>query len=130
MASAEKKWREDRIQYYKRVEPTEAPRDQEPYIPPASQRPKKLRLEREASDRMWELLLCDDEINELKEATEHGKNLAASKSSDAEAMMQADDIADALLKIHMDDEYVEGNRLCKSRIWVDTKGPAIQGHTK
>ena len=126
----ENAWRAERVQYYQRVEPTEAPRDVEPCMPRSGRNEKALRLEGEASDRMWQLLLDDDEINSLKEATEHGKLLAVQRGPKDEEIPLAEDIEDSLLKLHMADEYMEGNRICRSRIWVDTKGPGLTGHNK
>ena len=47
------RWRQERVRYYERMEPTEAPRDKTPYHPPQEKVAKTLRLEDEASDAMW-----------------------------------------------------------------------------
>ena len=100
----ENKWRNDRVEYYKRLEPTEAPRDAEPYLPPKGKKAKALRLENEASDRMWELLLVDDKLNDLKHVKEQAALLAGSAEAKAdrmdtqEEMDDADSITDPMLK--------------------------------
>ena len=50
------KWMEMRIEYYKRREPCEAPRDKRPWAP-KTQKIHTLRLENKASGAMWALLL-------------------------------------------------------------------------
>ena len=125
----ERAWRDERVQYYRRVEPTEAPRDTEPYLPPASKQAKALRLENEASDRMWQLLLRDDEINELKVATEHAARLKETKEAGEDTSIpSADEITDSLLKIHLEDKWTEGSRLCHSKVWLEHDGPGKKGH--
>ena len=79
---------------------------------------------------MWEILLRDDEINSLKEATEHTNILNEERKNASEDLPTADDITDSLLKIHLEDKYTEGSRLCHSKIWVEHQGPGLKGHNK
>ena len=124
-------WRNDRVKYYQRLEPTEAPRDTQPYIPPKSKNAKALRLEDEASDRMWTLLLSDDHINELKHADEQAELICQADSAKLDRMSTAADITEPLLKLRLDDDkWMEGSRLQHGTVWVDTKGPGYKGHTK
>ena len=124
----EKQWRNDRIMYYKRLEPTEAPRDKSPYLPPDAKRHKAIRLEGEAANRMWELLLKDDEINELKESAEQARIMQQAMTAKGDALPTADEITDDLLKVHLSDKFMDGNRVVNAKVWLDTKGPGLKGH--
>ena len=128
----ENKWRDDRVKYYQRVEPTEPPRDEAPVLIHASKRPRALRLEDEASNRMWELLLKDDEINFLQEKTKHEEimeHIKESSTSMASDLPKAEDITDPLLKLLVEDKYSEeSGRITHTKVWVDTKGPGLTGH--
>ena len=124
----ENAWRSQRVEYYRRLEPTEAPRDVEPYKPPKERLHKVLRLEDDASDRMWNILLRDDELNKMEEATEKATFDQARQSV---KMDSAEEITDKVLKLHLDDSWVdEKGRLQHSKLFVDHTGPAKRGWTK
>ena len=55
-------WVQRRCKCYAALEPLEAPRDEAPFVPRDA--PLTLRLEDEASERMWRLLLESDNMEE------------------------------------------------------------------
>jgi hypothetical protein len=62
----ETKWQNERIAYYSRLEPHDAPRDVKPYISPQKVA-KRLRLEGEDSDKMWRMVMQNHELHEYEE---------------------------------------------------------------
>ena len=123
----ENKWRKDRAAYYARVEPQEAPRDKEPLLP--GKEHKAIRLENDASDRMWKILLDKDAMHDEEQEVFHAEELKQRKE-EAEEVELAENIEDSLLKVHMASAHMEGNKLVMGSIWVDYQGPADSGHTK
>ena len=125
----ENEWRAERIKYYRRVEPMEAPRDSAPYLPPKSQNAKALRLEGEASNRMWQLLLKDEELDDLR-AAQHTALLEQSREK-AGSLPTADEISEDLLRFCFSDDSdirMDGQRIEKSNVWVEHRGPGRKGH--
>ena len=106
-----------------RVEPTEAPRDNTPYLPPKSKNAKALRLENEASDRMWELLLREKALDDLR-AEEHEALFEQSRKADEEYH----EISEGLLNLTFEDSKLtmaHGARIEKRSVWLDHTGPAV-----
>ena len=102
--------------------------DEEPYTAPKEKMHKVLRLEGEASDRMWRILLNDDEFNKTEQEVEKTEFEA---TKEYVMMDSANDIADDMLKLHLSDSWMDENgRLQHGKVWVDTKGPAKHGWKK
>ena len=71
--------------------------------------------------------------NFLQEKTKHEEmmeHIKESSTSAASNIPKAEDITDPLLKMLVEDKYSEeSGRITHTKIWVDTKGPGLKGHS-
>ena len=121
------RWRAERVKYYERMEPTEAPRDKTPYHPPQEKVSKTLRLEKEASDKMWVLLLGDEQLNAVEtvaqkdEIHEVGAKLRENTAREAAALN------DEVIRKKMEESWKEGDRVVRPNVYIDPAGAARVG---
>ena len=116
----ERAWVQRRCKYYAAMEPQDAPRDEAPFLP--KETPMSLRLENEASDRMWSLLLETDNMEGINYAEERVK-IISSGIAEAQERALPTPIPEVAERIINQPAYENGPRIEKDNILAEHTRP-------
>ena len=114
------RWVQRRCKYYAAMEPQDAPRDEAPFLP--RETPLSLRLEDEASMRMWSLLLESDNMEGINYAEERMKVLN-SGIAEAQERSPPEPIPEEAERIINRPAYENGNRIEKEDVFAQQTRP-------